>query len=89
MSYFLRVFKYDFSQWPKTLYNTYVYIINCYTLLYRVHSTPTTCVSCPSFVREYETASVGLWPTYTSHRRTLYYANCSKVHGITHARCKY
>ena len=25
---FLRVFKYDFSQWPKTLYNTYVYIIN-------------------------------------------------------------
>jgi hypothetical protein len=25
--YFLRVFKYDFSQWPKTLYNTYVYII--------------------------------------------------------------
>jgi hypothetical protein len=24
---FLRVFKYDFSQWPKTLYNTYVYII--------------------------------------------------------------
>jgi hypothetical protein len=22
------VFKYDFSQWPKTLYNTYVYIIN-------------------------------------------------------------
>jgi ABC-type Mn2+/Zn2+ transport system ATPase subunit len=26
--YFLRVFKYDFSQWPKTLYNTYVYIIN-------------------------------------------------------------
>ena len=28
ISYFLRVFKYDFSQWPKTLYNTYVYIIN-------------------------------------------------------------
>jgi hypothetical protein len=27
ISYFLRVFKYDFSQWPKTLYNTYVYII--------------------------------------------------------------
>jgi hypothetical protein len=25
--YFLRVIKYDFSQWPKTLYNTYVYII--------------------------------------------------------------
>jgi hypothetical protein len=25
---FLRVFKYDFSQWPKTIYNTYVYIIN-------------------------------------------------------------
>ena len=22
------MFKYDFSQWPKTLYNTYVYIIN-------------------------------------------------------------
>ena len=30
ISYFLRVFKYDFSQWPKTLYNTYVYIINNY-----------------------------------------------------------
>ena len=32
ISYFLRVFKYDFSQcqWPKTLYNTYVYIINIY-----------------------------------------------------------
>jgi hypothetical protein len=28
ISYFLRVFKYDFSQWPKTLYNTYVSIIN-------------------------------------------------------------
>ena len=28
ISYFLRVFKYDFSQWPKTLYNTCVYIIN-------------------------------------------------------------
>ena len=28
ISYFLRVFKYDFSQWPKTLYNTYVYIIS-------------------------------------------------------------
>jgi hypothetical protein len=28
ISYFLRVFKYDFSQWPKTLYNIYVYIIN-------------------------------------------------------------
>jgi hypothetical protein len=28
ISYFLRVFKYDFSQWPKSLYNTYVYIIN-------------------------------------------------------------
>ena len=28
ISYFLRVFKYDFSQWPKTLYDTYVYIIN-------------------------------------------------------------
>ena len=27
ISYILRVFKYDFSQWPKTLYNTYVYII--------------------------------------------------------------
>ena len=27
ISYFLRVFKYDFSQWPKNLYNTYVYII--------------------------------------------------------------
>ena len=27
ISGFLRVFKYDFSQWPKTLYNTYVYII--------------------------------------------------------------
>jgi hypothetical protein len=27
ISYFLRVFKYDFSQWPKTLYNTCVYII--------------------------------------------------------------
>ena len=27
ISYFLRVFKYDFSQWPKTLYNTYVNII--------------------------------------------------------------
>jgi hypothetical protein len=27
ISYFLRVFKYDFSHWPKTLYNTYVYII--------------------------------------------------------------
>ena len=26
----LRVFKYDFSQWPKTLYNTYVYIINIF-----------------------------------------------------------
>ena len=24
-SYFLRVFKYDFSQWPKSLYNTDVY----------------------------------------------------------------
>jgi hypothetical protein len=23
ISYFLRVFKYDFSQWPKALYNTY------------------------------------------------------------------
>ena len=28
ISYFLRVFKYDFSLWQKTLYNTYVYIIN-------------------------------------------------------------
>jgi hypothetical protein len=28
ISYFLLVFKYDFSQKPKTLYNTYVYIIN-------------------------------------------------------------
>jgi hypothetical protein len=27
ISYFLLVFKYDFSQRPKTLYNTYVYII--------------------------------------------------------------
>ena len=27
ISYFLRVFGYDFSQWPKTLYNTYIYII--------------------------------------------------------------
>ena len=25
---FLRVFRYDFSQWPKTLYNTDVYKIN-------------------------------------------------------------
>ena len=34
ISYFLRVFKYDFSQWPKTLYNTFVYIINsCFALL--------------------------------------------------------
>jgi hypothetical protein len=33
ISYFLREFKYDFSQWPKTLYNTYVYIIiNNYSL---------------------------------------------------------
>ena len=32
ISYFLRVFKYDFSQWPKTLYNTYVYIINVFIL---------------------------------------------------------
>jgi hypothetical protein len=29
---FLRVFKYDFSQWPKTLYNTYVYIINIFII---------------------------------------------------------
>ena len=39
ISYFLRVFKYDFSQWPKTLYNTYVYIIKyhiCTTELMRV-----------------------------------------------------
>ena len=27
ISYFLRVLKYDFSQWPKTLYNTDVYEI--------------------------------------------------------------
>ena len=26
---FLRVFEYDFSQWPKTLYNTDVYEIKC------------------------------------------------------------
>jgi hypothetical protein len=32
ISYFLRVFKYDFSQWPKTVYNTYVYIIKCITV---------------------------------------------------------
>ena len=25
---FFTCVKYDFSQWPKTLYNTYVYIIN-------------------------------------------------------------
>ena len=31
ISYFLRVFKYDFSQWPKTLYNTYVYIIKIFS----------------------------------------------------------
>jgi hypothetical protein len=39
ISYFLRVFKYDFSQWPKTLYNTYVYIIKYiyyYNILYYI-----------------------------------------------------
>ena len=32
ISYFFRVFKYDFSQWPKTLYNTNVYIIKVFML---------------------------------------------------------
>jgi amino acid permease len=36
ISYFLRVFKYDFSQWPKTLFNTYVYIIICFSDIYTV-----------------------------------------------------
>ncbi len=33
ISYFLRVLKYDFSQWPKTLYNTNVYKINTFLSL--------------------------------------------------------
>jgi hypothetical protein len=33
ISYFLRVFKYDFSQWPKTLCNTYVYLCNTYVYI--------------------------------------------------------
>jgi hypothetical protein len=33
ISYFLRVFKYNLSQWPKTLYNTYVYIIKLIMLV--------------------------------------------------------
>jgi uncharacterized protein (DUF983 family) len=37
ISYYLRVFKYDFSQWPKTLYNTYVlYNKTQYTMEYWV-----------------------------------------------------
>jgi hypothetical protein len=39
ISYFLRVFKYDFSQWPKILYNTYVYIINDFYLLVLINTT--------------------------------------------------
>ena len=30
ISYFLRVLKYDFSQWPETLYNTDVYEISTF-----------------------------------------------------------
>ena len=59
------------------------------TSLYRVNSTTTTCLSCPSIAREHETISMGLWSAYSSYRRTLYQANCPKIRGTDNAYCKY
>jgi hypothetical protein len=60
ISYFLRVFKYDFSQWPKTLYNTYVYIIKLITNLHRL-----------AVRGRYQTSVLVYWPRSIAIARSI------------------
>jgi hypothetical protein len=72
ISYFLCVFKYDFSHWPKTLYDTYVYIINWIT--FHITSKAEWFLR-PVAYRDYWLSTRLLWRSVTVSSSRIRYEN--------------